>query len=245
MEAKASPKFGALEVGASSVAKVTDPFSKKVDVIQGKPVTTCCSVEGHEPFFSKQLNEAAVGPRDRPVAADLKEASGHVQDGRKPAPFLLELFCGTAGVCAQFRLQGGRALGVDHHLKRHKLKAAAVKLDLTQPWVQQLIIREIKLGRISGVHLGPPCGTASKARCIPVKRKLVRKGAPNPKPYRSPRYPLIIRVSMAERREPSKSPGRKLPLQVFCRDSVTVRLTQHTFHCGESSKQPYVEDTFL
>ena len=53
VEAKASPKFGALEVGASSVAKVTDPFSPKVEVIQGKPVTTRCSVEGSEPFFSR------------------------------------------------------------------------------------------------------------------------------------------------------------------------------------------------
>jgi hypothetical protein len=190
VEAKASQNAGASADGASPVAKVTGMFSPKVEVIQGKPVTTRCSVEGSEPFFSKQLNEAATGPRDRPVAADLKEASGHGQDGRKPAPFLLELFCGTAGVCAQFRLQGGRALGVDHHLKRHKLKAAAVKLDLTQPWVQQLITRQIKLGRISGVQLGPPCGTASKARCIPVKRKLLRKGAPNPKPLRSSRYPL-------------------------------------------------------
>ena len=49
-------------------------------------------------------------------------------------------------MCAQFRALGGRALGIDHHLKRAKLKAAAVKLDLT------------------AVNLGPPCGTASKAR---------------------------------------------------------------------------------
>ena len=61
--------------------------------------------------------------------------------------------------------------------------------DLTQPWVQELIFKEVQPGRISAVHLGPPCGT-SKARCIPVKRKLLKSGAPNPKPLRSPKFPL-------------------------------------------------------
>ena len=80
--------------------------------------------------------------------------------------------------------------GIDHHLKRTRLKAAAVKLDLTQPWVQTLIEREIELGRVHAIHLGPPCGTASRARNIPVKRKLRSKGAPNPKPLRSSKFPL-------------------------------------------------------
>ena len=107
--------------------------------------------------------------------------------GTSPPHFFWNYF---VVVCAQFRLLGWKALGVDDHLKRTKLKSAAVKLDLTQPWVQELITREVELGRISAVHLGPPCGTASKARCIPVKRKLRKKGAPNPKPLRSKCCPL-------------------------------------------------------
>ena len=102
---------------------------------------------------------------------------------------MLELFCGTAGVCAQFRLLGGKALGIDHHLKRGKLKAAAVKLDLTQQWVQDLVERELRLGRVEAVHMGPPCGTASKARNIPIRKKLRRAGAPNPQPLRSSKFP--------------------------------------------------------
>lgn len=39
------------------------------------------------------------------------------------------------------------------------------------------------------MHMGPPCGTASKARNIPIKRKLRRAGAPNPKPLRSAEFP--------------------------------------------------------
>ena len=143
-------------------------------------------VEGLATPFTRQRMSADTSFGGEPPLA----CKGPAVEGAKAPPFLLELFCGTARVCAQFRTQGGRALGVDHHLKRAKLKAAAVQLDLTQQWVQDLIVKEITLGRISGIHLGPPCGTASKARNIPIKRKLVKKGAPNPQPLRSSAYPL-------------------------------------------------------
>ena len=104
-------------------------------------------------------------------------------------PFLLELFCGTAGVSAQFKKAGGKAMGIDHHLNRSRLKAAAVKLDLTQRWVQNMVLQEIASGRIDGVFLAPPCGTSSRARCIPIKKKLKKKGAPEPRPLRSSFHP--------------------------------------------------------
>ena len=84
---------------------------------------------------------------------------------------------------------GGKALGIDHHVNRCKLKAAAVKLDITQQWVQDLIEREVSMGRVAAVHMGPPCGTASRARNIPIKNKLRKRGAPNPQPLRSSRWP--------------------------------------------------------
>ena len=159
-------------------------------MIQERPVSQVHSVEGQEqPCFGRS-NVDDNSLRGSPVAASLDTGSTSSQLGGKPPPFLLELFCGTAGVCAQFRTLGGRALGVDHHLKRTRLKAAAVKLDLTQKWVQELIEREIKLKRVSAVHMGPPCGTSSRARNIPIKRKLRAKGAPNPQPLRSTTFPL-------------------------------------------------------
>ena len=80
-------------------------------------------------------------------------------------------------------------MGIDHHLNRNRLKSAAVKLDLAEPWVQTMILDEIASGRVDGVHLGPPCGTSSRARNIPIKKKLKRQGAPSPKPLRSSRWP--------------------------------------------------------
>eukprot|EP00435_Cladocopium_sp_Y103_P058259 s502_g20.t1 len=172
------------------VAKAAPSVFPSVEVIQGMPVTNAKSAEGLTVSFSPQSNATGPCSRGTPVSAensdDFRPATGDV----KSPPFMIELFCGTAGVCAQFRTLGGRAIGVDHHLKRAKLKAAAVKLDITQQWVQDLIEREIRLGRVDAVHLGPPCGTASKARNIPIKRKLIKRGAPNPQPLRSQRYPL-------------------------------------------------------
>ena len=104
-------------------------------------------------------------------------------------PMLIEIFCGTAGVSAHFKLAGGRSMGIDHCIKRHKLKAAAVQMDLKQPWVQKLILEEVRSGRVDSIHMAPPCGTASAARNIPIGKSLRRKGAPQPRPLRSPRYP--------------------------------------------------------
>lgn len=157
-------------------------------VIQGKPVAHSPPVDGLEAALDS-VSRMKPGPRESPDAAnDPGEGLENSNDLHR-APFLIELFCGTAGVCAKFRTLGGRALGIDHHLKRTKLKSAAVKLDLTQQWVQDLIFREISSGRVDAVHMGPPCGTASRARNIPVKRKLRRAGAPNPKPLRSSTFP--------------------------------------------------------
>ena len=168
-------------------AMVGSPSFSCEGVMQGKPVAHSTPVNGMGEAFDS-VSKTTSGPRERPDAASPGEGLENSNDLHR-APFLIELFCGTAGVCAKFRTLGGRALGIDHHLKRTKLKSAAVKLDLTQQWVQDLISREILSGRVDAVHMGPPCGTASKARNIPVKRKLRRAGAPNPKPLRSSAFP--------------------------------------------------------
>ena len=158
------------------------------DIIQGKPVSNISPIEGLDESSKKLLGHFDFGPRGSPVAAVPNEGLDNSEHGKR-APFLLELFCGSAGVCAQFKTLGGRSLGVDHHLNRTRLKAAAVKLDLQQQWVQELIFKEISMGRVDAVHLGPPCGTSSRARNIPIKKRLRRAGAPNPQPLRSDRYP--------------------------------------------------------
>ena len=50
-----------------------------------------------------------------------------------------------------------------------RMKGPAVKMDLTKPSAQKMILDEIKSGRVSGVMLAPPCGTSSRARNIPLR----------------------------------------------------------------------------
>ena len=114
---------------------------------------------------------------------------GNESEFNSRTPMLIEVFCGTAGVSAQFKLAGGRSVGIDHHIKRHKLKAAAVQMDLKQTWVQNLIFDEVSSGRVDSIHMAPPCGTSSAARNIPISKKLLKQGAPRPRPLRSHRYP--------------------------------------------------------
>ena len=184
-----------------SPAGAVDTVFQFGELIQGKPVSPLSPAEG---LADVTMSEATLGPRESPVSACSSEGSEHTNSCNR-APFLVELFCGSAGVCAQFRTLGGKALGIDHRLNRTKLKSAAVQLDLTKDWVQQLIIREILSGRVDAVHLGPPCGTSSKARNIPIRKKLRRAGAPNPKPLRSSKYPQGF--SLAQRSELEESSG--------------------------------------
>ena len=120
---------------------------------------------------------------------DQKVGSEKTNEFDRRIPMLIEIFCGTAGVSAHFKLAGGRSMGIDHCIKRHKLKAAAVQMDLKQPWVQKLILEEVRSGRVDSIHMAPPCGTASAARNIPIRKSLRKRGAPQPRPLRSSRYP--------------------------------------------------------
>ena len=129
---------------------------------------------------------------ESPVVHDIPDqevGSGMGQEFKGGIPTLIELFCGTAGVSAQFKIAGGKSMGIDHHVKRHKLKAAAVQMDLKQPWVQEMLFNEVASGRVDAIHMAPPCGTSSAARNIPIKRKLRQKGAPQPRPLRSHKFP--------------------------------------------------------
>jgi len=76
--------------GASTpgVAKATSSFFPSVEFIQGEPVSNEVPVEGLAPSFS-----------DRPEVAKQGTDPVQVQVGAKAPPFMLELFCGTAGVC--------------------------------------------------------------------------------------------------------------------------------------------------
>ena len=98
-------------------------------------------------------------------------------------PFALEIFCGSAGVSAAFRRVGIESLGVDHACPGSRAKSPMIRLDLRRKAHQDILWSEIQ--RADVVWLAPPCGTASRAREVPLKQK----GLPRVRPLRDARYP--------------------------------------------------------
>ncbi|CAJ1458117.1 unnamed protein product [Effrenium voratum] len=99
-------------------------------------------------------------------------------------PFILEVFAGSGRVTACLRAAGlTNCFGVDHKLVN---PVGAVRLaDLTTKEGQQLCMKWVKSLLCAGIFAAPPCGTASRAREIPLKG---RQGA-GPQPLRSTKFP--------------------------------------------------------
>ena len=63
------------------------------------------------------------------------------------------------------------------------------RLDLSTPQGQQEVWNLLATLPVKYVHMGPPCGTYSRAREKRIPKWALRKGASNPQPLRSERYP--------------------------------------------------------
>jgi hypothetical protein len=97
----------------------------------------------------------------------------------KPYVFL-ELCAGSASLSAEVRRLGVEALAFDHESNRHQTKCKVLVLDLSLPHAFDRISDIVRQCNVLGVHLGPPCGTCSKAKGIPMA-----DGTAGPQPLRS------------------------------------------------------------
>ena len=95
----------------------------------------------------------------------------------------IEVFSGTAGLTAAVRRVGCQhGTGVDAHVTK-QVKAPVIRINLATQQGQELLWRILQQPRVFAVHLGPPCGTSSRAR------EIKRKFGYSPKPLRSQQYP--------------------------------------------------------
>lgn len=94
----------------------------------------------------------------------------------------VEVFVGAGGLTANIRALGIQGVGIDSRVST-SCKCPIVKLDLTKESGQTLLWEILRRPNVCGVHLAPPCGTASRAREIP------RSQGPNPLPLRSEAFP--------------------------------------------------------
>ena len=95
----------------------------------------------------------------------------------------IEVFSGTGGLTAAIRHIGlAHSIGVDAHVTK-RVKSPVVRLDLTSEHGLALLWRILQQDNVAAVHLGPPCGTSSRARDIR------RRFGSDPKPLRSVVHP--------------------------------------------------------
>ena len=82
--------------------------------------------------------------------------------------FALEIFSGTAGITCQLRRIGLlSSFGIDQ-LRTKDCPSPVIVLDVRKTEVQQLILSFVAMETLCFVWLGPPCGTASRVRDIPM-----------------------------------------------------------------------------
>ena len=82
--------------------------------------------------------------------------------------YAVELFCGTAGLTAVMRTVMPSSFGVDHQVTKPRSKV--IKMDLSDANAQKLILQWVCDPRCAWVHMGVPCGTASRARDIKMSK---------------------------------------------------------------------------
>ena len=138
-----------------------------------------------------QVASLSTQAADKGHSATFPSGRSQVSDQETEKPYFMDIFCGTAGVTAAIRRIGADAMGFDHVINKHRMKGPAMKMDLTLRSNQLLVLSEIRQKRVKGVTLAPPCGTASKARSIPLRCKKGRK-LKGPRPLRSHAYPQGI-----------------------------------------------------
>ena len=120
----------------------------------------------------------------------------------------IEIFSGTGGLCAEVRKWGlANSVGVDAHISK-QTKSPVIRIDLTDGHGVSLLWRMLSQPNVASVHLGPPCGTSSRARDI----------RPGPQPLRSSKFPegLPHLRGVSLRRVQAANLLYRLSSEVFC-----------------------------
>ncbi|CAE6964726.1 SLC24A2 [Symbiodinium natans] len=140
------------------------------------------SPSGHPASPGPALQEAAAseGP---PGPSTAMRDSAALPAVRPQKLMFLELCCGSAGLSAAFRALGFQVLAVDHPGNRHVPLVHCVHLDLRLESSWSYLRRLVQARQVFLIHVAPPCGTASRARDIPIK------GQPSPPALRSEAFP--------------------------------------------------------
>ncbi len=101
----------------------------------------------------------------------------------------IEICCGHAGLTAALVDAGSQGIGIDWKGNKHHPVIPILQLDLTDPADQEQLMHLLATHNVKYVHMGPPCGTYTRARGKPISAHLLKAGCPSPQPLRSEQYP--------------------------------------------------------
>ena len=101
------------------------------------------------------------------------------------ASVVIEVFSGSSGLTKAFIEHGCEGIAVDWLRNSSIPLVPVILIDLSEPWGEELLYKAIKSQRVRYVHFAPPCGTASRAREIPVPLHLRGTTWKVPGPLRS------------------------------------------------------------
>ena len=108
----------------------------------------------------------------------------------QPPAVFIEVFSGCARLSHTVAASGLPSLAVDKPGNPHTSLMHFLPLDLTRADCLSELISLCSAPCVKAVHFGLPCGTGSRAREIPISRRLRLQGAPQPKPLRSEQHVL-------------------------------------------------------
>ena len=102
----------------------------------------------------------------------------------------MEIFAGSARVTASLKQLGlTSSFGVDKFRSKNAMSAITIA-DLTTPEGEALLMNWLQMANVVGIFLAPPCGSASRARQIPLKKRFGQQRIGHgPRPLRSDRFP--------------------------------------------------------
>ena len=100
----------------------------------------------------------------------------------------MEIFAGSSRVTASLKQLGLKSsFGVDKVRSKNAMSTVIIA-DLTTPEGEELLMSWLSMPNVVGIFLAPPCGSASRARQIPLKRKFGGK-RDGPRPLRTDQFP--------------------------------------------------------
>ena len=138
---------------------------------------------------AKQVAEAKVSRPVVPESVCLHDMKlNAISEGRQAVA--IELCCGSAGFSASLAARGFKCIAVDYTRNRFRSRHAVTMLNLESEEAVAIVCEAIDQGNVTALLLAPPCGTASRAREIPLSpQQLWQLGGKEPRQLRSETEP--------------------------------------------------------